>query len=352
MATPLQSIVEAGTRLWLDSIDPDLVYKYHALGATGATSNPIIVTDLIRSGRFDDRLGALLGRDLDDAAIAWAMTDRLVRDAQAVFLPIWQRTGGDDGYVSFELDPLLEDVDLGPPHGERVDRYVELGRRWAAGQPNRMIKVPATPAGLDALEPLAAAGVTLNVTLVFTPRQYRVARENVWRGARRRVDGLDGFKSVYSVFISRVDVYTEKHVPELGPDAQGLVGLVNVKRIWSDNRDFWSDKGLKLKQEIVFASTGTKRARDPADKYIAALVGDGIQTNPPATNDLIATMGKHYGRTIEHMPGPAVLETIDRLVDPDRMEQRLMAEGIAKFADPHKALLQLIASKRAALAAR
>ena len=67
MATPLQSIVEAGTRLWLDSIDPDLVYKYHALGATGATSNPIIVADLIRRGRFDDRLGALLGRDLDDA---------------------------------------------------------------------------------------------------------------------------------------------------------------------------------------------------------------------------------------------------------------------------------------------
>ena len=91
-----------------------------------------------------------------------------------------------------------------------------------------MIKVPATPAGLDALEELAAAGVTLNVTLIFTMRQYEAARDAIWRGAQRR-KSLDRFKSVYSIFVSRVDVYTEKHVPELSPAAQGQVGIVGVE---------------------------------------------------------------------------------------------------------------------------
>jgi transaldolase len=79
--------------------------------------------------------------------------------------------------VSFELDPLLEDPQANIPHAERVKRYIELGKKWSAGHQNRMIKVPATPAGLEALQPLCAAGVTLNVTLVFTPRQYHAARE-------------------------------------------------------------------------------------------------------------------------------------------------------------------------------
>src|SRR5207244_4047173 len=99
-----------------------------------------------------------------DTDLAWALTDELVKDAQSVFAPIWQSTKGNNGYVSFELDPLLEDVKASIPHAERVKRYVELGKRWSAGHTNRMIKVPATAAGLDALEELAAHGVTINVT--------------------------------------------------------------------------------------------------------------------------------------------------------------------------------------------
>ncbi len=186
MLSPLKSLIASGTKLWLDSIDPDLVVRNRALGATGATSNPIILSDLIKTGRFDRQLEQLMHEQLDDAEIAWRMTDELVRGAQQVFLPVWRERRGNDGYVSFELDPLLEDPQLGPPHAQRVQNYIELGKHWSAGHENRMIKVPATPAGLDALEELAGHGITLNVTLCFTSRQYHAAREAIWRGAAPR----------------------------------------------------------------------------------------------------------------------------------------------------------------------
>ena len=350
MSSPLQSLIQSGTKLWLDSIDPELVQISRKLGATGATSNPIIVSDLIKTGRFDDRLAELIDEGHDDETIAWSLTDQLVKSAQKVFLPVWEKTKGNDGYVSFELDPLLEDTELAPPHNERVTRYIELGKKWATGHRNRMIKVPATDAGLDAVEELAAAGVTLNITLIFSDRQYEIARENVWRGAQRRAAGLDGFKSVYSIFISRVDVYTTKHVPQLSGPAQGEVGILNVKRIWASNQAYWSDKNLALQQEIIFASTGTKNPDDPDDKYVAALAGSDIQTNPPATNDKVEALAKTYDRMVDQLPPESVVAEIDREVDKAALEEVLMAEGTAKFADPHKALIELIGEKRKALA--
>ena len=350
MESPLKSLVAAGTKLWLDSIDPDLVTRNRALGATGATSNPIIIADLLKTGRFDEEIVALIGRGRDDAAIAWEMTDRLVRRAQDVFLPVWEQTRGNDGYVSFELDPLLEDPQLAPPHAERVARYVELGKQWSAGHKNRMIKVPATPAGLDSLEALAAHGIALNVTLIFSMRQYVAARDAVWRGVQKRGD-LSQFKSVYSIFVSRLDPYTEKAAPSLSPAAQGLVGIVNAKRIWAENRRFWADKGLPLQQEIIFASTGTKKPSDPAWKYVEAFAGSDIETNPPGTNDATEKSGLTFTRHIDELPPPAVLAEIDAKVDMQKLETALMEDGIAKFADPQKMLLRLIGDKRTALAA-
>jgi len=345
MSDSLQSLLATGTKLWLDSIDPDLVRVNRAAGATGATSNPIIVTDLLASGRFDEDLHRLLDEGLDDETIAWQMTDRLVRDAQEVFWPVWSETGGDDGYVSFEVDPLLEDPELGPPHEKRVKEYVALATKWAAGHDNRMIKVPATPAGLDALEEIVAAGVTVNVTLIFSPRQYEIARDAVWRGAQRRGD-IERFKSVYSIFVSRLDVYTQKAVPELSPQAQGQVGIVNAKRIWAENRHFWQEHPTPLAQEMIFASTGTKRPEDPPWKYVEAFAGSDIQTNPPATNEAVAKSGRAFARQVDQLPPREVLEEIDRLVDMRQLEETLMAEGIVKFADPHKNLLSLVAEKR------
>ena len=167
---------------------------------------------------------------------------------------------------------------------------------------------------------------------------------------QRRKNGPGDLKSVYSIFVSRVDVYTEKHVPDLSPAAQGQVGIVNVKRLWRLNQEFWADKKLRLQQEIVFASTGTKKPTDPPDKYVEALAGSDIQTNPPATNDAVEKLNKKYTRQIDKMPPEAVLREIDQKVDQDKMERKLMEEGTAKFAEPQKALLQLISQKRESLA--
>ncbi len=350
MASPLQSLIATGTKLWLDSVDPDFVRANRALGATGATSNPIIIADLVKSGRYDQTLNELLvERGESEETAAWQLTDRIVRAAQEVFHPVWKSTGGDDGYVSFELDPLLEDPACALAHNERVRRYVELGRQWSEGHDNRMIKVPATPAGLDALEELSAAGVTLNVTLIFTMRQYEAARDAIWRGAQRRAS-LDRFKSMYSIFISRVDVYTEKHVRSLSPAAQGQVGVVGAKSLWLANQEFWSSRATPLRQEIVFASTGTKKPEDSPWKYVVALAGSDIQTNPPATNDAVEASGLTFERTVDQLPPAEVLAEIDAKVDMAQLEDQLMREGIVKFAEPQKSLVALLGEKRRSLA--
>ena len=186
----LASLIATGTKVWLDGVEPDEIEKNRAWGITGATSNPTIVSKIIGRGHFDGRIGELIEQGLTDDQIAWELDDELVKSAQKVFLPVWEQTKGNDGYVSFELDPLIEDEAAGLDNSERVRRYLELGKKWSAGHKNRMIKVPATAAGLDALEALAAAGVTINVTLMFTERQYQAARDAIWRGAQRRKDGL------------------------------------------------------------------------------------------------------------------------------------------------------------------
>jgi transaldolase len=148
-----------------------------------------------------------------------------------------------------------------------------------------------------------------------------------------------------------VDVYTEKHVPQLSPAAQGEVGIVGAKRIWAENQEFWRDKKLKRAQEMIFASTGTKKPSDPAWKYVEAFAGSDIETNPPATNDAVQKSGRTFVKQVDKLPPKPVLDEIDRLVDMQHLEETLMSEGLKKFSDPQKALLKLIDEKRAALTA-
>lgn len=347
----IDSLIKSGTKLYLDSIDPALVKQNLEWGAVGATSNPIIISGLLRTGRFDDSIASYIAKGQDDSTICWNVTDQLVSEAQQQFRSVWQSTAGNAGWVSFELDPLLEDHEANIPHAERVEQYIALGKKWAAGHDNRMIKVPATPAGLDSLEELTAAGVTLNVTLIFTMRQYEAAKSAVWRGAKR-LASLDRFKSVFSIFVSRVDQYTSENCKSLSSSAQGMYGIVNAKRIWAANQAFWKANPTPLQQEIIFASTGTKNAADAPWKYVAALAGSDIQTNPPETNDAVAKSGQTFARNVDSMPATEICEELDRAVDVPHLEKTLMEQGVAKFVAPQKQLLQTISEKRKTLASK
>jgi transaldolase len=113
------------------------------------------------------------------------------------------------------------------------------------------------------------------------------------------------------------------------------------------NTDFWADKGFPLKQEMIFASTGTKRKQDAPWKYVAAFAGSDIETNPPGTNLAVEMSDQTFTRAIDELPPARILQEIATKVDMAKLEATLMQEGIAKFADPHKKLIELIASKRA-----
>ena len=346
--TPLESLVATGTKVWLDSVDPDEIRRNRKLGATGATSNPIIIADLVKTGRFDNDLQSFFDKSDSDEEVAWMMTDKLVNEAQSIFHDVWKQTKGNDGWVSFELDPILEAVEQTKSVDERTEEYITLGKKWSEGHDNRMIKVPATPAGLAALEELVAVGICVNVTLIFSERQYKEARDACWRGIQRLGD-KSKVKTVYSIFVSRLDVYTEKQVPELSKEAQGMVGIYNAKKIYALNKKFWSDKGLTLDQEMIFASTGTKKPEDPFQKYVAAFAGDDIETNPPKTNQQVAESDLTFEKNVDKMPPRNIVDEIEDKVDMEQLEDVLMKEGLAKFADPMKALIQLIGEKRSSL---
>ncbi len=345
MPRSIDSLIATGTKLYLDSIDPDLVKENLAWGATGATSNPIIISNLIKTGRFDHDIQHYIQQGLSDTDIAWQLTDGLVSLAEQQFEAVWRKTGGDDGWVSFELDPLLEDDSNGLSLPAKISRYIQLGMKWAYGHKNRMIKVPATEAGILALEELSAQGITLNVTLIFTERQYVAARDAVWRGAQRR-ESLDCFKSVYSIFVSRIDQYTAKTLPNLPSELQGLVGILNAKQLWQLNQDFWSKNKTRLTQEIIFASTGTKDPKDVAWKYVRALAGSDIQTNPPETNQAIANADICFEPELAKPIDDGPRQSLQRNINFGLLESTLMQEGIAKFIEPQRKLLELIAAKR------
>ena len=343
----LASLMTTGTKVWLDGVEPDEIEKNRAWGITGATSNPTIVSKIIGRGHFDGRIRELIEQGLTDDQIAWELDDELVKSAQKVFLPAWERTKGNDGYVSFELDPLIEDEAAGLDSSERSEA-IRRTRREMVGRAQE----PHDQSSGFGCRPGRAGAARrrrrhdqrdADVHRTTVPTRSRC---DLARGGRRE-DGLHDFKSVYSIFVSRVDVYTEEHVPDLSPAAQGMVGIVNAKRIWRENQEFWKDKGLRLQQEIVFASTGVKKPGDPPDKYVEAFAGGDIQTNPPATNEAVEKSPKTYIRHIDQMPAPSIVSEIDRKVDMANLERVLMAEGIKKFVDPQKALLELIAKKRA-----
>src|SRR5258706_8553214 len=121
----LKQLTTTGTKVWSDSVEPQVIKTAIPRGITGATSNPIIIADILKGGAFDEKIQALIDKGLPDSDIAWELDDLLVREAQKTFMPVWEKTKGNDGYVSFELDPLLEDATKPIPQAEAVKRYIE-----------------------------------------------------------------------------------------------------------------------------------------------------------------------------------------------------------------------------------
>ena len=294
----------------------------------------------------------MLDQKLSDEQIAWQLTDKLVqRRAGRVSAGLGPDAAATTATSASSSIRCWKIPQLGPPHDERVARYIELGKKWSQGHVNRMIKVPATPAGIDALED--AGRRRRHAERDADLHDAAVSKRPATRSGavRSGTATSDKFKSVYSIFVSRVDVYTEKHVPQLSPAAQGMVGIVGAKRIWAENQQFWSDKKLPLDQEMIFASTGTKKPEDPPWKYVAAFAGSDIETNPPATNDAVEASNVSFHRDVDKLPPQEVLAEIDQKVNVPHLEATLMEEGVHKFTEPQKALLALIAEKRKSLSA-
>jgi transaldolase len=342
----LNQLARTGTKIYLDSIAPHLVQRYLDEGAEGATSNPSIIAALVASGNYDDVLADLLLQSPDDRDVAWSFADFLAVEAEQEFMTIWENSEYNEGWVSFEVDPMIESDEYGMTIDERVEAYVAQSHRARdAGSPNRMIKIPATRAGLLALTPLAAAGIPLNVTLIFTPNQYELARAAVAEGLERNPNPRD-FKSVYSVFVSRIEQYAKVHLPYMSDEATSRLPIANAKQIWLMNQDFWSKHPQRLDQEIVFASTGTK---DPADrkwKYVAALAGADIQTIPPDTLAAIEEASPSFRRKIDEPENDEIIDEIERTLDLSHMHKTLLREGMDKFIEAQRNLEAMIAKLR------
>jgi transaldolase len=239
----LERLREAGVSIWLDTLSRELlesgefgelVRDYHV---SGATSNPTIFAKAITgSARYDEQLRSLGSNGSPDARelfFAIALDD--VRAAAAILRPVHERTGGGDGFVSFECTPDLADDGEGT-----IAQALYLWRRLAL--PNTLIKVPATAAGVAAIEELTARGVNVNVTLLFSVERYEQVIEAYLRGLEQRVQAgrsLAGIRSVASFFVSRVDAKADARLPADSP-FRGHVGIANAQAAYDRYRAAFS----------------------------------------------------------------------------------------------------------------
>jgi transaldolase len=344
LTTPLQSLLAVGIKHWLASLDPDVLERQCAWGVTGAVCSPRDTLDLLKRNRFDDLMRSCLEQGLDENALAWHLTDVLVGRAQEMLFPVWQASRGDDGYVSFALNPLIEDPQANHTLQDRTQMYVTQGQEWSAGHSNRLIQVPATLAGLAALEELVATGVSVHVTCLFTERQYVAARDAVWRGARSR-PSPEAFKSVFGVPVRSIDECLAQHFPELHAQTQGFAGVLYARHIWSLNQHFWESKGLPLRQAIAFTCTETPDSTVSPWKNLESLAGPCIVTNSAETIEQIQASGRTFTRPLDGPQSADGLAHIREGFKSQQLEHELIGDGIRRLVDAQKSLLNLVAFK-------
>ncbi|WP_282013277.1 transaldolase [Pyramidobacter piscolens] len=348
-----------GQSVWYDSISRGAIRggelkKLLEAGVRGVTTNPAIFQKaLAGSADYDADIGALIAAGKSDAEIYDALTLNEVREACALFRPLWDESRGGDGFVSLEVNPLIAD--------DCSSTVSEALRLWKALDcPNAMIKIPATPAGAAALEEAVAAGANVNSTLIFSLEQYAAVAEAYLRALERRAaQGLPlGQASVASVFVSRIDAALDPVLAEKAPELAGRIAIANARAVYARFAELFSSprwralaaKGARV-QRPLWASTGVKNKVYSPTLYADSLIGrDTVNTLPPAALEAFMKQGTP-GATVR-TPGFAdELAALPALgVDLAAVTEKLLADGLASFAQSFRDMMGIIAAKRAALA--
>jgi transaldolase/glucose-6-phosphate isomerase len=369
MSDQLRQLADVGQSIWLDNIRRSMfasgeLHRLIGLGLRGMTSNPTIFEKAIGSGSdYDDQLRSLIGVESDPGALFEALAIDDIRHALDEFRPLYDSSDGGDGFVSLEVSPLLA--------GDTAGTVAAAKRLWAAvDRPNLMIKIPATQAGLPAITETIAAGINVNVTLIFSVETYEATAAAYIAGIERRAaEGLpvDRIASVASVFVSRIDTAVDGLLqekiaagrPELR-DLLGKAGLSNLKITYQRFRSiFATDRWQRLAalgakvQRPLWASTSTKNPAYPELLYIENTIGrNTVNTVPPATLDALLAHGSVRPDSIEENLDAAreALSALGKAQIPIfDVTQKLQVEGVKSFADSYAAMLAAIARKMSQL---
>jgi transaldolase len=371
MSNPIQELTREGVSVWVDSIARDWLEKGELrrlrdhYGIVGVTSNPTIFQAAMAEGSFyDDQLASLADQGLGAQGIFERLALYDIRWAAHELRPVYQATGGRDGYVSYELPP-----DIARDPDESIFQAARLFD--LLGLPNVLIKIPATVEGLPAIRASIAAGINVNVTLIFSIARYREVVDAYLSGLEERAargGELSHIASVASFFVSRLDTLVdpklEERFEEGGPDAAlaearlGTAAIDNAKLAYQAWLELFAGprwQALQAKgarhQRCLWGSTSTKNPHYRDVLYSEELVGrNTVNTMPLATVEAFADHGIVRGQT--------VLEGLDRArrlwsdlirvgIDEEEVGQQLEDEGVDKFAASYQAVLETIEAKRA-----
>jgi transaldolase len=360
----LRRLHDAGVSIWLDTLSRDLLEsgEFQALvddfAVSGATSNPTIFAKAITaSDRYDDQLRSLVASGVGDTRelfFAVALDD--VRRAAVILRRIHERTGGNDGFISFECTPDLADDAEGT-----IAQALDLWRRLDLS--NALIKVPATRAGVGAIEELTARGVNVNVTLLFSVARYDEVIEAYLRGLERRVaagEPIDRLASVASFFVSRVDAKADAALAP-GSPLRGRVAIANANVAYGRYLNRFAGERWRALQERgarpqrpLWASTGTKDPDYSDVLYVEQLIAPSvINTMPKKTLRAFADHGTVEVTLDADLDAPeAVLRAaVAEGVDLQAITTELEHEGVTAFCDSYAQLLSCIESKLGSLSA-
>jgi transaldolase len=355
---PTQALHDLGQSLWLDNITRDILdngtlQRYvDELSVTGLTSNPTIFDEAIGGGAYDAGIRKKARAGLQDEALFVELALEDLRRAADIFRPIWDRTGGTDGWVSMEVSPLLA-------ADTKSTITAALSIHKLADRPNLYVKIPGTPEGVPAIEEAIFSGVPVNVTLLFSREQYLAVANAYMRGLERRIAaGLKpNISSVASVFVSRWDRAVADKVPAELVNRLGIaIGLRTYRahcELLQTKR--WRDLAAAgaQKQRMLWASTGVKDPKASADLYVSAFAApETIDTMPEKT--LLAFAEKGSVKGVMPKDGGDAEDVLKRFaqagIDVDAVATKLQAEGAQSFVKSWAELMQRIAEKGAALA--